>query len=256
MGVNIINSLLSIDAQEVVTSLGENNDVPIDSTCIRIVVSNNSDSITGFQPSSITAGGLLFIVNVNNINNLILKHDDASSTDGNRIFLPSGTTLTINPYSHVLLRYVEITGRTGWWLFREALTSVAAKVGRATDHNVNTATPTIIGWDDEEFDTADMHDNSVSNTRITIPFDAPYHVGSTLKFSGNSAKVVVELFLNGSLASVMSDLTMDSGGEPTVTVDGIWELAAGDYIEVRVTQNSGSAKDLKTGSSFWAYKIN
>lgn len=123
MAVQLINGNLFYDHDDFITSLGENNDVDAHSTCVIVVTSNNGDSITGFIPESGISGETLWVINNHATNNLLLKHDDSSSTAGYRILLPTGTTLTLAPYEQAQLMYVDTVGRAGWWLKKDGTIS-------------------------------------------------------------------------------------------------------------------------------------
>lgn len=119
-------------------------------------------------------------------------------------------------------------------------------------------------FDSEEFDTDSYHDTVTNNTRITIPtgLGGYYELGCFISFQGNATNNRHARFrLNG------TTIVRGSGPYITGSSNGTWiqsivvlSLAAADYVEVNVFQNSGSTiliggPNGYDTSAFWAYRV-
>lgn len=118
MSVEIVNGTVAFGASTFTTSAGDNNNVPVSAAYLIVTTSNNNDALTGFVPFTSDSGQLLFVVNLHETNNLILKPDNAGSDVENRIRTSTGTNLTLAPYQAALLTYSS-QGRIGWNLFTQ-----------------------------------------------------------------------------------------------------------------------------------------
>ena len=95
-----IEGYLSLDLTTFTTSNGDNNDVSILASRVRIITSNDNDSITGItsnllDPESISP--IIFITNGNLINNLILKHSNNNSSSNNQFYFPNQSDYILKP---------------------------------------------------------------------------------------------------------------------------------------------------------------
>ncbi|MFA6082665.1 MAG: hypothetical protein WC773_04655 [Patescibacteria group bacterium] len=116
---------------------------------------------------------------------------------------------------------------------------------RTTNQSINDSTFTAISLDAEDFDTDGMHEAVTNPTRITINLTGKYFVTATA-FWGGSATGLRFLVIrkNGGATDL---LTAGMGGNASgvpQNVNGLLNLASGDYIEAFVWQNSGGALNL------------
>lgn len=115
-----------------------------------------------------------------------------------------------------------------------------------------------VPFDTERFDTAGLHDPAANSTRITVAAAGLYLVGANVTWENNSTGArELNLRVNGSdfIARVVQP------GDPTINttdqaVTTLVSLAAGDYVEVVVRQNSGVALNVvaapQFSPEFWA----
>lgn len=143
---------------------------------------------------------------------------------------------------------------------------IGASVYHNTTQSVNNDTATAMAFNTERFDTDAFHDSG-SNTKMTIPtgMGGIYRFGATIRFpvDGDGYRTVSfrkggSDFLNGFARYASSGSAVDT----TVTTEGIWTLAAGDYIEVVVRHTAGASLTMPAGSStdgstsdFWIYRV-
>lgn len=133
------------------------------------------------------------------------------------------------------------------------------RVTRAGDQAIANNTTTMVAFDAEFYDFGGMHSTVTNNSRITIPTgEGGYYMAGCLVRWDSSATGSrnVSIIKNGSeyLARDRVDATSTS-----VTMHGCTTgpvpLAAGDYIQVEVQQDSGGSLDLDYVAShspvFW-----
>lgn len=119
MSFQSINGMVFMDHDDFTTAGAVTNDLDLHSTCVIVIPSNDGDSITGFLGETSISGEMICLYNASGTNSLLLPHDNAGSTDGFRVFTPTGTTLTLAPYESAWLVYIDQVGRAGWWLRKD-----------------------------------------------------------------------------------------------------------------------------------------
>jgi hypothetical protein len=118
------------------------------------------------------------------------------------------------------------------------LTRTASQTGIAS------ATTTYISWDSETYDPDGMHDNATNPTRITIPTDKGgiYMVTLQLLVTGGAgAQKQAGWRKNGSVFPASISIPAGSS-QHYLSFTTQLKLAAGDYLEAYVFQDSGSAQ--------------
>ena len=114
-------------------------------------------------------------------------------------------------------------------------------VYNSATQNVNTSSNTVLTADSELYDLDSMH-STVSNTsRITATTAGKYRIAALVEWDTDATgRREAELLVNGSTVHTLVTATAVSG----LTLNGskILTLAAGDYVEVRVWQNSGTTR--------------
>jgi hypothetical protein len=117
----------------------------------------------------------------------------------------------------------------------------ACSVFHSTTQSVADTTQTIMSADSENFDNDAMHSTVTNNSRITAQTAGRYLLTANVSFVLNaSGEREVRFRLNG--ATTINGILYDAHG-------AIWRgsvvrtvvLAATDYVEVQVNQNSGGA---------------
>jgi hypothetical protein len=137
----------------------------------------------------------------------------------------------------------------------------AVKVYRTTNLSVTSATPTTVGWDAEAFDTNSLHDNVTNNSRLTAAIAGKYCVYNEAQWdtSATANYRYANLYKNGSVAGVFGVANPNAGIGAVVTSSLIIALAASDYLEIVVAQDTGAALNLLGGteanSSFGMFYI-
>lgn len=176
------------------------------------------------------------------VNRLLAKvlAGDADSLDG----APDGTT-----YKKV----IAVDGATNKITNLSVVDNTRSRVHRTTSQPITNNTETFINWDNEYYDLGGMHDNVTNNTRLTVPTGkgGVYFISTQIAWesatgSGQTNREV-RIYLNGTtrVASVQDFRE----GSFTQSAHGVVVLAAGDFIEVAVLHNRGSALNAQ-GDAF------
>jgi hypothetical protein len=173
------------------------------------------------------------------------------TTTGDTIYSSSGSTparLGIGTTGQVL---TVASGVPSWATPSSGAASfVGCSLIQTSGQSISNGTDTFLTFDSEEYDTNTFHDNSTNNSRITIPSGKGgyYQFISTLRYGGGTTgERVVKLFKNGTDYQV--NVLAGNAVSPTNTFAIIVAGAVGDYFQLQVYQNSGSALTTETGSA-------
>lgn len=122
--------------------------------------------------------------------------------------------------------------------------TIPAASAYTTGQSITSGSHATLALNSEDYDTADMHDNVFDNSRITAPVNGIYAVSALVEWEANTSGArLLRLMENGTdpIATV---------NQPPVTaataqsVTAYVALAAGEYVEVLVFQDSGGPLDL------------
>jgi hypothetical protein len=133
----------------------------------------------------------------------------------------------------------------------------AARVTHNANQSIPSDTATVLAFNAESFDTADLHDNTTNNSRLTAPVDGLYIATAGVRFvANNTGWRMVLLGRNGTFNTLGSDLR-NAASDATATTrlsvsSGPVQLQAGDYMEVRVQQSSGGALNVASQDLFFS----
>lgn len=125
----------------------------------------------------------------------------------------------------------------------------AAKVFRTSNQSISSSTGyTAVSWQSSAFTAGSPAPWVIgSPTRFTAPVAGRYLVvGNACWANNNSGRRALGFGVNGSVTYGLQK--QESNGVDTCTGMTIIELAAGDYVEMRVFQNSGGALNLTGGT--------
>ncbi len=136
-----------------------------------------------------------------------------------------------------------------------------ALVFLSTDVAAANNSTTTLGWDSEDYDTDNIHDNSTNNQRLTVPSGVTkVRFTTSIGWAANATgEREIFLFKNGSEAFVgnSSDTRNTTSNLAThQTATAIIEVVAGDFFTAGVFQNSGGSLDVLSGNGVvvtWAF---
>ena len=129
------------------------------------------------------------------------------------------------------------------------------RVFASASQPTSNATQTSLTFDTETFDTDTMHDTGTNPERITFTTAGVYLVGGHNSWASSSAgRRQLRILLNSAtqLTNVVQDV--DTGTGHVLSVVTIFDMAAGDFVELQAFQNTGG--DLNApAATFWAVQV-
>lgn len=173
----------------------------------------------------------------------------------NTLTLDANSTETINGALTLKLYYQHdwvsiFCDGTNWRVMNDTRARPLASVKLVADMLVNNSTVTAILWDAEDYDTLAMHDTVTNKERITVKRPGKYLVQAFVDFEGATTAGADTglrqiIFYKTGVADISQTVSAATvAGEDVVTLDFVYDLAAGDYMEVRAWQNSGSNRKV------------
>ena len=128
----------------------------------------------------------------------------------------------------------------------------AARVTNSTPQSAaNVPTFTTLAFDTERFDTAALHTGS--DTRLTAPIAGLYVVSAQISWDAASNVGARELAINKNGSTIIARTVSAPSPSPNTTEQSITtlaNLAAGDFVEVKLRQNSGGSLTVFTAPEF------
>lgn len=114
-------------------------------------------------------------------------------------------------------------------------------------------------FDTERVDVGPMHDTTTNTGRLTVPSGGGgfYAIGGCIEFASNATgRRGVQVRLNGT--TVITRIESSAfANDQAVTVGTVYQLAAGDYVELMGLQSSGGNLNMLASSAyspeFWAH---
>lgn len=128
----------------------------------------------------------------------------------------------------------------------------ACSVSNAAVTVASSVTLAALAADTEQYDNDSMHSTVSSNSRITIQTAGRYEIGCVVKYSASASGNRSTVFKVNGTTSYNVDLRTGTGTNTTaISGSRTLVLAAGDYVEVFMFQNSGGDLDV-TLDEFYA----
>ncbi len=115
---------------------------------------------------------------------------------------------------------------------------IGARVFNDATQSIPRATPTVLTFNQERYDTDGIHSVLVNTSRLTSQTAGKYAIDSTARWSGNPTNSVARILLNGATGIAMEQIV---GHVISFEVSTIYELVVGDYVELQLEQFSPGA---------------
>ena len=129
---------------------------------------------------------------------------------------------------------------------------ISARVFNSTDITVPQLKPgewTSLTFDSERWDTANLHETATNSGRLKAPVAGKYYIFANITWESPIGTGLwgLRLQLNGK--TVIAEQSLPNTAAPfriSMSVGTLYALAAGDYVEVQVFQNSGNPLLIRT----------
>ncbi len=141
------------------------------------------------------------------------------------------------------------------------ITPHGARVYSSATLSVANNTATIVPYNQERFDTDNMHDTVTNTGRIVVQAAGKYLVGANIAWAINGVgDRYVRILLNGATPIASDRRAFASNVIQThQNVNTIYDCVVGDYFTVEVTQTSGGALLVTAAGNnsdeFWAIRL-
>jgi len=128
--------------------------------------------------------------------------------------------------------------------------AIAARVFHSVNQSIPNATWTTLAFDSERFDTNNIHDIAVNNSRLTCRTPGKYLIIGQVRFAVNATGRRGAGIYSSAYADWCGyNLTLPmSVGDTNIQVSTILDMKVGEYIELRVFQDSGTSLDVICGN--------
>ncbi len=238
----VFNNASAAIAKTIVDAKGDIIAATAADTVARLAVGTDGQVL---KANSATATGLEWATDASGMTNPM-------TTTGDTIYSSSGSTparLGIGSSGQVL----TVSAGVPSWATPSAPSYVGVSLTPSTGtQTINNGTWTTVAFGNEVFDTNSFHDNTTNNSRITIPSGKGGKYLITIQtFWANNATGSrdARIALNGSdVDTPQTGYTPNSNNNAFASTNVI-SLTAGDYIELRVRQDSGGALSLYAANS-------
>src|SRR4029077_8017961 len=121
----------------------------------------------------------------------------------------------------------------------------ACSLYRTTAQSIANATPTAMAFDNERFDTDNIHDNVTNNSRLTCRTAGKYLITGFIPYGGNATGIrQCNIVLNGGggiYLSLSGQTALTAADNCYLSTSAIADLIVGDYVELQAYQSSGGA---------------
>lgn len=120
-------------------------------------------------------------------------------------------------------------------------TAIGARVYNSSNITLTTGVNIALTLDSERFDNDNIHSTSSNTSRLTCQTAGVYLITGTARFEANATGIrFVGIRLNGSTFIAASRQGAVSGAVTNMSVSTIYALSVSDYVELVVSQTSGS----------------
>jgi hypothetical protein len=115
-----------------------------------------------------------------------------------------------------------------------------ARVYNSAVESIPTATLTALTFNSERYDNGGLHSTTTNTSRLTAQKAGKYLITGHLYWAYNATGLRrAYIRLNGATFIAAVELTPGAAGENDMSVVTVYHLAAADYVELVVVQNSG-----------------
>ena len=135
--------------------------------------------------------------------------------------------------------------------------AVAAAASHNAAQTITTGTTTTLNFNTENYDTDSIHDTVTDNDRMTAPTIGKYLAIATVEWAANGTGSRY-VSIRNQVPTIISEVWLPNNGGSDVLnmqVACIVNLAANDWVNVRVFQNSGGDLDIATSNPLPLFEL-
>lgn len=134
----------------------------------------------------------------------------------------------------------------------------------SANNTLTSGTEATVVFNQERWDNGDLHSTSANTGRLTAPITGLFLFGTHLAIASNATGrryvgLRVTFAAGGSAFVAFDERAAVNGDDTYISLSTSYQLAAGDYVEVRAFQNSGGALNVLAGGNFspefWMYRV-
>ncbi len=148
--------------------------------------------------------------------------------------------------THMRDNFLHLGGTTG---------HIGAHVYHSADQSIANTTTTYLAFNSERFDTdpnGAIHDPATNNSRLTCRTAGKYLVWASVTWAAAATgQRNIQLQVNRTTTyAVIAEISAGAGTGNAQTIAAVIELAANDYVELAVYQDSGGAVNVSAVSAY------
>jgi len=161
----------------------------------------------------------------------------------NSVFQVTGTAISFNETLGVIVTgshaFVRVYGE-------------GARVYNSSNISIDNATQTQLTFDSERYDTDLIHSTVANTSRLTCQTAGKYAIFGGVRFASGAANTrrLVYLLLNGNTVIAQTQETSPNAQIQYQTIGTIYDLSVGEYVELQVYQDSGSALNVEVAANY------
>jgi hypothetical protein len=223
--------------------------LPVDNARSRVVVLTGAPSgaVTLKIDDSLGANADLLIINscTGSNSTVTVKSAGANSANSGGIVVAKGVSQAVRQDGDSVYAVGAAVKPDG--------SAPCARVFNSTDLAIPNTTHTILAFDSERYDTDTIHSTSSNTSRLTCVTPGVYAISAHVSFAPSAAGTLraVHIRLNGAtFIAVNYDPPVGGGFSTNVSVSTQYRLAAGDYVEVDVYQDSGGSLNVQAAGNY------
>lgn len=136
-----------------------------------------------------------------------------------------------------------------------------ARVYNNANISTTTAANTALTFNSERWDSGNLHSTSANTERLTAPITGLYSIGGHAYFAANATgSRQISVRVNGSTyIAIQREAKGDATNVTVLSVETVYRLAAGEYVELVVQQTSGGNLDVTAAANyspeFWMVRL-
>lgn len=118
--------------------------------------------------------------------------------------------------------------------------------------SISSGVSTALAFNSERYDTDTIHDTSTNNSRLTCKTAGVYQITGHVEWAANATGYRNAVIRIGGSTEIANQLVpaMTGGIVTGQTVTATYTLAVNDYVELVVSQNSGSSINVQSSANY------